>query len=167
MRHWIATIAMGLAGAASAAGLAPPAASPALNSCHGGECSWSITRSRTIVRQDARGVLYRLSLLGGSAREGSNRIRWNRGPHEAFIFCSRRLPAVILAVDGSWQVDVLDFVNGPPPVLESSFSLYVRTCHPGADWAADGFARRFGYSALNEDAEINLSRPEDIFNYAR
>jgi hypothetical protein len=167
MRLGLAIAISGLLDGASFAVVPQPAAHPALNSCHGGECSWSITRSRTVVRQDARGILYRLSLLGGSAREGSNRIRWNRQPHEAFIFCSRRLPAVILAVDGGWQVDVLDFVSGPPPVLESSFSLYVRTCHPGADWAADGFARRFGYTAREESPEISLSRPEDIFNYAR
>jgi len=159
----VATI--GLIATGSAAAFAPPA--PQLNSCHGGDCSWSITRGQTVVRQDARGTLYRLTLLGGSAREGSRRISWNRAPHEAYIFCSRRLPAVLLAVDGAWQVDVLDFVNGPPPVLESSAALYVRTCHPGADWEADGFAARFGYAARDEEPDIHLTRPEEIFNYAR
>lgn len=159
--------AQALIAAASLAAAAPPGGRPELNSCHGGDCSWSITRGRSLVRREASGALYRLSLLGGSAAEGSRRIRWNRAAHEAFIFCSPRLPAVILAVDGAWQVDVLDFANGPPPVLESSASLYVRTCHPGADWAAEGFAARFGYTARDEPPDINLSRPEDIFRYAR
>jgi hypothetical protein len=167
MRHWLILgmmlPAVGLAGRSAAV---PPAPAPQLNSCHGGECSWSVTRSRAVVRQDARGTLYRLSLLGGSAREGSRRIRWNRQPHEVFIFCSRRLPAVILAVDNAWQVDVLDFVNGPPPVLESSAELYVRTCHPGIDWATDGFARRFGYRSTEDLPELQLTRPEDIFRHA-
>jgi hypothetical protein len=65
------------------------------------------------------------------------------------------------------QVDVLDFVAGPPPFEESSASLYVRTCHPGEDWAATGFAARHGYGAQDADREIALSRPEDIFRYAR
>jgi hypothetical protein len=167
MLQRIATVTIGLVTAGSAVAFAPLAPGPQLNSCHGGECSWSITRDQAVVRQNARGILYRLTLLGGSAREGSHRIRWNRALHEAYIFCSRRLPAVILAVDGGWQVDVLDFVNGPPPVLESSASLYVRTCHPGADRDADGFAARFGYTAHEDTPDINLARPEDIFNYAR
>ena len=168
MRLWLvpALLALGAIGAVGIA--APPAAGrPELNSCHGGDCSWSITRSRTIMRQDASGILYRLTVLGGSAPEGSHRIRWNRQPHALFIFCSRLLPAVILPDAGRLQVDLLDFVAGPPPVLESSAALYVRTCHPGEDWAADGFAARHGYRAQDEDREINLSRPEDIFRYAR
>ena len=168
MRHWIICAAFGLIGS-GAATLATPStpARPELNSCHGGECSWSITQSRAIVRQDAAGILYRLSLLGGSAREGSNRIRWNRLPHALFIFCSPRLPAVILPDQGRLQVDILDFVAGPPPYLESSASLYMRTCHPGEDMTADGFAARHGYQAQDAEREINLSRPEDIFRYAR
>ena len=134
MRLPIILAAMGLALAGDgAAGAQPAPAPPELNSCHGGDCSWSRTLSRTMVRQERSGTLYRLSLLGGSAREGSNRIRWNGQPHALFIFCSVSLPAVILPDQGHLQVDVLDFVAGPPPDLESSASLYVRTCHPGED----------------------------------
>jgi hypothetical protein len=166
MTRWIAPVLLALIGIPATA--APPsAARPELNSCHGGQCSWSITRSRAIVRQEAGGTLYRLSLLGGGAREGSNRIRWNRQPHALFIFCSRNLPAVILPDEGRLQVDILDFVAGPLPDLESSASLYVRTCHPGEDWAADGFAARHNYRAQDPDREIALSRPEDIFRYVR
>ena len=167
MRHWMISAAIGLIGAGSAPIAAAPAQAPQLNSCHGGDCSWSITRSRALVRQDASGILYRLTLLGGSAREGSSRIRWNRQPHEVFIFCSPRLPAVILPDQGHLQVDILDFVAGPPSDLESSFSLYVRTCHPGEDWAAEGFAARHGYRAQDAERELALTRPEDIFRYAR
>lgn len=166
MLHWMTWAAIGLVAPAALAAAAP-AQAPQLNSCHGGTCSWSITRSRALVRQDATGSLYRLSLLGGSAREGSNHIRWNRQPHDLFIFCSPLLPAVILSDQGHWQVDVLDFVAGPPPFEESSASLYVRTCHPGEDWAAAGFAARHNYRAQDADREIALSGPEDIFRYAR
>jgi hypothetical protein len=170
MRLWIKPAVLALAAASAApssAAPAPPAQPAQLNSCDGGQCSWSITRSRVLVRQEGAGRLYRLTLLGGSAREGSNRIRWNRAPHDVFIFCSPLLPAVILEDEGHWQVDVLDFVAGPPPVLESSASLYVRTCHPGEDWSADGFAARHSYRAQDADREIALSHAEDIFRYAR
>jgi hypothetical protein len=166
MQHWMISAAISLI-AGNAPIAAASAQTPQLNSCQGGDCSWSITRSRALVRQDATGILYRLTLLGGSAREGSSRVHWNRQPHEVFIFCSPRVPAVILPDEGHLQVDVLDFVAGPPPDLESSFSLYVRTCHPGEDWAAEGFAARHGYRAQDAEREIALTRPEDIFRYAR
>jgi hypothetical protein len=168
MRLRIVLAAMGLAlcgDTAAGAQPAPPASE--LNSCHGGECSWSRTLSRALVRQERSGTLYRLSLLGGSAREGSNRISWNRRPHALFIFCSVSLPAVILPDQGHLQVELLDFVAGPPPYLESSASLYVRTCHPGEDWSADGFAARHGYRAQDSEREIALTAPGDIFRYAR
>jgi hypothetical protein len=166
MRHVILSAAMGLAGIApaSAARVVP---APQLNSCHGGECSWSISLGSALVRRESAGALFRLSLRGGTAAEGSRRVRWNRQPHALFIFCSPRLPAVILPDHGHLQVDVLDFVAGPPPFQESSASLYVPTCHPGEDWSAPGFAPRHGYRAQDADREITLSRPEDIFGYAR
>ena len=168
MGYWIRLVAIGLAcGSSIVPSTATPAQTPELNSCHGGQCSWSITRSRALVRQNAAGILYRVTLLGGSAREGSSRIRWNRQTHEVFIFCSPRLPAVILPDAARLQVDVLDFVAGPPPYLESSAELYVRTCHPGEDWTAEGFAARHGYRAQDAEREINLSQPEEIFRYAR
>jgi len=43
----------------------------------------------------------------------------------------------------------------------------VRNCHPGEDWSAAGFAARHDYRAQDADREIALSRPEDIFRYAR
>jgi len=165
MRHWIALATIALAGGTAAFAARAPV--PELNSCHGGQCSWSITNGRALVRRDSSGALYRLSLRGGSAPEGSRRIRWNREGHVLYIFCSPRLPAVILLQHGRMQVDILDFVAGPPPVEESSASLYVRICHPGEDWSAPAFAARHGYHAEDTDREIALSRPEDIFDYAR
>jgi hypothetical protein len=167
MRNWMSSAAMALAALIGAPVSAVPPPASQLNACHGGQCSWSITRSRLLVRQDATGRLYRLSVLGGSAPEGSRRIRWNREGHVLHIFCSPRLPAVILYDHGHWQVDILDFVAGPPPFEESSAALYVRTCHPGENMAAGGFAARHGYRAQDADREIALSRPEDIFGYAR
>jgi len=163
MRHWIVSATIALAGGGPA--LAAPAAAPELNSCHGGICSWSITRARTLVRQDGTGILHRLSLLGGTAGEGSRRIRWQRQPHDVFIFCSSNLPTVILRVESRWQADVIDFVTGPPSYMESSASLYMRTCHPGEDMAAPGFATRHGYQVEDPDQNITLTRPEDIFLY--
>ena len=80
--------------------------------------------------------------------------------------CSPRLPAVILPDQGRLQVDLLDFVAGPAPYQESGANLYVRTCHPGEDWSAPGFAARHAYRARDNERDIALSRPEDIFRHA-
>jgi hypothetical protein len=167
----------GMANAASAETPAPTVpAMPELNSCNRGECSWSVTRSQDLVRRTAAGSLYRLSLLGGASEHPDEnypedrrgvRIAWNAAPHEVFVFCARRLPAVILPTEGRLQVDVLDFVTGPVPALESSAAIYTRVCHPGDDWASEGFAERFGYSAREDEADIDIARPEDIFQRVR
>jgi hypothetical protein len=153
----------------SAGTVAPPAVgAPLLGSCHGGECSWSRTESRAVVRQEASGILYRLSVLGGSAPEGEDAaVSWQGQPHDVFVFCSPRLPAVILPVDHGLQVDVLDFVAGPSEAYESSANLYADTCHAGEDWESAGFANRHGYQAQDAEREIHLSRPEDIFQAIR
>ena len=158
--------AKGLANAAAVPAAVP--ATPHVGRCHGDECSWFRTESKAVVREAASGILYRLSVLGGTAADEENAaVRWDRRPHDVFVFCSRRLPAVILPVDGALQVDVLDFVTGPSGPYETSANLYVDTCHPGEDWASDGFAGRHGYSAQDADREVSLSRPEGIFDEAR
>lgn len=156
--------AKGLANAAAA----PVAATPSVGRCHGDECSWFRIESKTLVREEASGILYRLSVLGGSAPDEENpRIRWDRAPHDVFVFCSRRLPAVILPVDGALQVDVLDFVTGRSGPYVTSANIYAATCHPGEDWASDGFAGRHGYQVQDADREVSLARPEDIFAAVR
>jgi hypothetical protein len=162
--------------AAAATPAAQIAGAAELNSCNRGECSWSVTRSQELVRSTAAGSLYRLSLLGGASEHPDEnypesardvRIAWNAAPHEVFVFCARRLPAVILPGEGRLQVDVLDFVTGPVPALESSAAIYARVCHPGDDWTSEGFAERFGYQAREDEADIDIARPEDIFQRVR
>ena len=156
--------AKGLANAAAA----PAAGTPHVGRCHGDECSWFRTERKSTVREEALGILYRLSVVGGTALDEENaRVSWDRAPHDVFVFCSRRLPAVILPVDGALQVDVLDFVTGPSGPYETSANMYVDTCHPGEDWASDSFAARHGYLAQDAEREIDLARPEDIFAAVR
>ena len=158
----------------------PPAAPtaqgrPEIGRCHMGDCSWSVILAREPVRRSASGQLVKLTLRGGTSHHEDEdypsdsrgvRIEWNSEPHEVFIFCSRVLPTVILAVDGGYQADVLDFVSGPPPALESSANLYARVCHDGADWSGSNYARRFGYQVPSDEFEVELQRPEDIFLFA-
>lgn len=143
---------------------APVSAPPQMGRCHDDECAWFRTESRSVVRREASGILYRLSVLGGTAPDEENaQVRWARAPHEVFVFCSRRLPAVILPDNGVLQVDVLDFVTGPTGPYESSANLYVDICHPGEDWASEGFAQRHGYQVQDPEREIRLTRPDNIF----
>ncbi len=163
------------ANAATAAAMLDPG--PAhVGRCHMDGCSWSMIERHELVRREAAGSLHRLSVLGGSSSHpGGNypedarhaRIAWNRAPHEVFIFCSRRLSAVMIRTEGALQTDVLDFVNGPYGYQESGANLYVSVCHPGDDWASNGFAERFGYEGREEPLEINLAGPEEIFDHAR
>lgn len=143
---------------------------PELGRCHMEECSWSLTKSRTVVRREVTGTLLRLSLLGGTSSNVNDDenapIRWNAKSHTVYVFCSRRLPAVIMKTDAGFQVDVLDFVNGIPGALESSANLYARTCSPNADWNSDGFAERYGLPAVDDLSDVTINRPDEIFQVA-
>jgi hypothetical protein len=137
------------------------------------------------VKADAAGTLVRLSLLGGTSNNSDGdpaqaRIRWNVRPHDVFVFCSKRLPAVMMRMDAapapagagedrsfpSYQVDVLDFVNGIPGALESSANLFARTCYPGDDWTSPDFARRNGLPGFEDEPEVTIESPGDIFRAA-
>ncbi len=66
---------------------------------------------------------------------------------------------------GSWQVDVLDFINGVPGVLESSQELYMKTCH-AADQQFPNNASSLGYASIpDERKEVTITRPDEIFDH--
>lgn len=63
------------------------------------------------------------------------------------------------------QVDILDFINGPPGILESSASLYADTCYGNkADWTKWG--AKDGYLDTSAADASMVKRPEDIFALA-
>lgn len=132
--------------------------------CGTDECSWSKTLSRDVVQADTRGRLIKLTLLGGSSRSEKTRIIWNDRPHSVYVFCSTALPAVMLEDSGRWQVDVLDFIDGVPGVLQSSVSIYADACHPG-DKRFPSDAETLGYAHVeDENEDVQIDRPTDIFD---
>ncbi|WP_267396516.1 MULTISPECIES: hypothetical protein [unclassified Sphingomonas] len=139
---------------------------PQLGSCSSDGCSWSKQVSRSVVQADRRGQLNKLNLVGGSSTDEKGRITWNSRPHEVYVFCSTALPAVMISDAGKWQVDVLDFIDGVPGILESSQSLYAQTCHPG-EQAFPRDAEALGYTSIpDEDEDVIVSHPADIFDRA-
>ena len=139
---------------------------PQLGYCHGGGCSWSREADRLVIRQDGRGRLIRLTLLGGFSDDMDATVQWNARAHDVYVFCSTRLPAVMLHTENGWQVDAIDFVAGVPGVLMSSAAIYARTCH-GREFLEPEEAAGLGYKALPEDvAEVRVDRPEQIFEKA-
>lgn len=105
----------------------------------------------------------KLTLRGGtSSREGSA-IAWDHVPHDVYVYCSLTLPSVMLKTEDSWQVDVLDFIEGVPDALQSSQSLYKKTCHnDDKDFPND--AQSLGYRSIaNDNLDVHIRKPEDIF----
>lgn len=138
---------------------------PQLGMCRGDECSWSKETGRAVVKSDRRGTLVKLSLVGGSSTGEKGAIAWNASGHDVYIFCSTALPSVMLEDAGSWQVDVLDFINGVPGVLESSQELYMKTCH-AADQQFPNNASSLGYASIpDERKEVTITRPDEIFDH--
>lgn len=156
-------------------GLPPGAGEPMTGRCHMGECSWFAELNRETIREEKGARLLRLALVGGSSTSGEDedyegswgpdaRVDWDRAPHDVWILCSPRLPAVMVRTgDGSLQADVFNFVEGTPPVHETSRRIYVHACH-GEE--SEDMVERHGYAAP-EIEEIDLARPEDIFDRLR
>ena len=141
-----------------------PDGKPQLGNCHMGECSWSIVQSTATVRADARGRLVRLVELGGASANETSTVSWEKAPHDVFVFCSTKLPAVIVRDGNGWQVDVLDFVSGPPDVEMSSATTYSTTCH-GQDMLSSSMAQQLGYSSIPEhEQNISVTAPLQIFD---
>lgn len=132
--------------------------------CHMEECAYSRLLERTLVASGSSGRLLKLRLLGGSAANGETTIHWNKTPHDVYVYCSTKLPAVIMRVDGAWQVDVLDFVTGVPGILEDSQQLYGSACHEGdSQFPTD--AEALGYSVIPDDRQdVVISKPEGIMS---
>lgn len=147
---------------------------PILGRCHMGYCSWSIEQSRKVLRAENGGELISLSLIGGESHhsdgnyEADQPIRWNTSAHTLYVHCSKTLPAVMMETDGELQTDVIDLTVPPPGVLQSSYELYVATCHGrNTNWNSEGFAKRNGYTSPPAIDSATIKRPLDIFAVAQ
>lgn len=142
-----------------------------LGRCHMDNCLWSKTLNQNTVAQNNCGSLIQLELLSGESENEDeldySKIQWNDTSHTVYLFCSKRLPSVIMESDGQYQVDVLDFWNGIPGVMESSAGLYRKYCHPGSDNLSDeDLAKQNQYSQI-PDIEVTLKQPSDIVKVAQ
>jgi hypothetical protein len=145
------------------------AVEPQVGGCQRDVCSWRKQLSRDLVGSSAAGALFRVTFLGGSAPDSGRKpsIKWNRKPHDVYVFCSKQLPAVMMQVDGSLQVDALGISPDeyPPPVLYTSASIYMEVCHNTPDQDLNVLAKRFGYAVSSQDAEAmsqGIKVPEDV-----
>ena len=155
------TTATTTASAAPKTGFFPVSKKPRVGRCHMDDCSWFITKAREVIRANDEGSLIRLTLLGGLSANTDNvspkDVKWDDRTYSVYVFCSKKLPAVLTENDGVYQVDVLDFVNGPPGALEASESIYESTCklHNVAGWDP------------SDPPDIKITQPMDIFVQAQ
>lgn len=158
-----------------------PMGEPLLGNCHMDTCSYSRLVRRETLRESPAGRLLKVTLLGGTQGDASDAgpdddapIVWNRAPHDIFVFCSTRLPAVMMRVAGrrNLQTDLLDFVSPDAitDVLTSSANLYMDICHGQRDRTLSEETAGLGYRPIPRallDSGIDIERPEEIFNLAR
>jgi hypothetical protein len=166
-----------LIGSSAAASRAPVRVDPSqarIGRCHMDSCWWFSIRSRSLVRRDETGTLYRISWLNGGSdhrngRYPSNargvRILWERVSRQGFEFCSRRLQASIEREDGQLVAHVLSFP--PAGFEEGALNIHAAICYPGANTETPNFGQRFGYGSHVPSRDYHLERLEDIFRLAR
>jgi len=167
-----------LALAAPSDGLPPHAGTPTTAFCHMGECRWFAEIGRQTLRETRAGRLIRIDLVDGTSVSAPGEeyeaswgpdasVVWDRQPHAEWVFCSRRLPAAIGEDEnGRFYAEIFNFREVVPRNLEPSRRLYVYACHgPAADEIED-FAAHFRYR-VPPVTELELARPEDIFDHLR
>lgn len=164
----------------AAALLAPSAAlaqTQRMGRCHMGECGWTREYVRDFVGTSPRGFLVRLTVQRGTSthpRGGPARnrpIKWNKEREDAWIFCSKSLPAMMFTLDGELNVHLLDLypTGRIPGYQEASLALYMSVCH-NVDVHRryedpQVYVERFKYeaeSARHRDVTAAIKRPEDI-----
>lgn len=138
--------------------------------CHMGVCIWSNILGIFVVKKDQDAELMQATVIGGSSPDtgikSSDRkqISWDGDSHQIYIFCSHDLPAVMVKDGDRWQVDILDFVQGIPDILNGSANIYSYACHGKLSlWSKAGFAERYGYKSPIYN-EVTVEKPEDIFS---
>jgi len=145
------------------------AAEPQVGRCHMDKCSWRKQVSRELMGSSPVGALHRVTLLGGEARDrlGKPVIKWNRKPHDVFVFCSKKLPAVMMRIEDGLQIDALAISPDEdlPPVYDTAVSIYLEVCHNAADSDVHQIARQFGYAVSSEDVDAlgqRIKTPADV-----
>lgn len=144
-----------------------------LGRCYMEVCTWYKVLKQQEVAADVRGRLIELTLRGGSSpdvEDALKKIKWSKSPHTVYVFCSVYLPSVMIESDGKYQVDVLDFWQGTPGVMETASNIYRETCHPSAvNIDESELAKRFQYRQLNDSAKSisYINKIGDIFGYVK
>jgi hypothetical protein len=151
----------------------PITAGPVAGRCYPGGCTWFDIRSFHVVRETEDGALIRVSIREGESTHANDadaprssrgvRITWQPYDDNSYMFCSRKLPAMISrADDGSFEAHRMNLIDGGVPE-EVITTQYTHVCHPGGQLNGEGAAARLGYRSPTGEREFTLRNPEDIF----
>ena len=162
---------------ASAAGANPITSGPQIGRCYSDGCTWFDIQSFEMIRETEDGALIRLTMREGGSRSGSGPhpenargvdIEWEGYTSSEYVFCSKKLPAMISSEDGgAAEATVLDLLQWGVPT-EVITNIYAHVCHNGERILDEGMAQRAGYRSMEgQDREISLPSPVAIFDHLR
>ncbi|AEG50225.1 hypothetical protein Sphch_2578 [Sphingobium chlorophenolicum L-1] len=146
------------------------------SSCHMGLCTYFKLVSSKMVGGSVEGDLYAATTWDGETYDGNDAgydpiLKWSIQPQTKYIFCSRRLPAVMYSIpEGGFSFSTLDFVAGVPHVQAGELILYQNICNEGKTIGEQEEAVAAGYEALEDKLDNlpeHLNSPSDIFRIAR
>jgi hypothetical protein len=141
--------------------------------CHMDACSWMRPGVPEIVHSGASGTLKKLKMTSGSSMHPNGSydkrapIEWD-APHDEYVFCSKRHPAVIFSSEGKWLAHLLapGYPDGVYGYNESDYVQYFKICHKLVwSYTKDAsVAEKLGYPRylVKSVDQIKLVKPEDI-----
>lgn len=141
--------------------------------CHMGGCSWFQVQSFEMVRETEKGALLRVVSREGQSmhpegnyprRPREADVQWAPQSDTSYFFCSTRYPAILFAsADGGFDGYRLDptQISGATTFIHNQ---YFAICHPDGALVTAGAAARLGYTRYDGETEIQVARPEELFD---
>jgi len=167
-------ILLAIAFAASAPTEAPK---PLLVQCRMMECAWSRPVSNVAIRRTPIGTLRKTTAIRGtsihrddmpSRYRGSIPIAWEKTVSAEYVLCSRKQPALAFRSDGRWIAHALDLFD-LGGYNTASATAYLRACH-GVEQGREDIEtaiRRLGYRPGTRSEQVEIERPEQLFDLPR
>ena len=142
--------------------------------CQMGECVLLTVEGIDPILFSESGVLFHVLSQNWNSAIGDRRRR--RGADtESYVFCSKRMPAVVDRMDvGRYMVTFLapDASDEYSHANETSLAMYFVVCHGRAFKgdlmeAGPNFARSLGYAVKARDDQPTISDPKEILKFVR
>ena len=153
-------------------------AATVLGRCHMDNCWWMNVQHKTLIKQEGDARLYRFEKRTTSAEFNNQPYpktmpkalehSWNKHPEINYVLCSDKLPVYIEANKKGYTAHIpFDLIGQPSGATEGVTNLYNYICYGIHDGKEAPKHRYYFKSEQEQCREIQLKKPEAIFDFMK